>query len=107
MDPLPLMSLKLLVEEARRLSARMAREAELRGAAATELEKVDERRRLVQANIAAVDARNITTSLRQLKQLDGSHFESLAQYRHLPDPLRRTLGAVQAALHHIEAKDRL
>jgi len=108
-------SLKLLVEEARRLSARMAREAELRGAAATELEKVEERRRLVQANIAAVDARyrsdltkaqsNITTSLRQLKQLDGSHFESLAQYRHLPDPLRRTLGAVQAALHHILAKD--
>ncbi|CAK9046440.1 unnamed protein product [Durusdinium trenchii] len=104
-------SLRLLAEESRRLLSRSAREHELQTQAKHSLAKVRERKHVVQSHIAAVDARHgndlekalgrANSSLRQLKQLERSHFESLAEYQHLPVPLVRALGAAKAVLLHI------
>lgn len=104
-------SLKLLAEESRRLLSRSAREHELQTQATASLAEVRERKKLVESHIAAVDARHgsdfekalntAASSLRQLKQLERCHFESLAQYQHLPAPLVRALGAAKAVLLHI------
>eukprot|EP00434_Breviolum_minutum_P021014 symbB.v1.2.018539.t1/scaffold1482.1/size116129/4 len=79
-------SLKLLAEESRRLLSRSAREHELQTSAMASLAKVRERKNVVQSHIAAVDARHgndfekalstASSSLRQFKQLERSHFDS-------------------------------
>eukprot|EP00435_Cladocopium_sp_Y103_P073486 s200_g43.t2 len=108
-------SLKLLAEESRRLLSRSAREHELQTQATASLAEVRERKKLVESHIAAVDARHgsdfekalstAASSLRQLKQLERCHFESLAQYQHLPAPLVRALGAAKAVLLHVSGAE--
>ncbi|CAE8609010.1 unnamed protein product, partial [Polarella glacialis] len=89
-----------------RLTTRVASEVEKKVSAEDVLRKVQEKQRIVESQIAAVDAhygselelkRTVAEkTLRQLLKVERCHFENLGAYQHLPQPLVRTLGAVQA-----------
>eukprot|EP00931_Biecheleriopsis_adriatica_P040622 TRINITY_DN23285_c0_g1_i1.p1 TRINITY_DN23285_c0_g1~~TRINITY_DN23285_c0_g1_i1.p1 ORF type:complete len:4608 (+),score=1054.67 TRINITY_DN23285_c0_g1_i1:1382-13825(+) len=108
-------SLRLLVEEARRLTIRVAKESELRSTTAEALQKVQERHKTIESRIAAVDERyrkeldsarsQAATSLRQLQRVPKKEFESLASFQHLPDPVVRSLGAIRAVIAHIDTEE--
>ncbi|CAE8644231.1 unnamed protein product, partial [Polarella glacialis] len=95
-----------------RLTTRVASEVEKKVSAEDVLRKVQEKQRIVESQIAAVDAhygselelkRTVAEkTLRQLLKVERCHFENLGAYQHLPQPLVRTLGAVQAVLCHLE-----
>eukprot|EP00929_Paragymnodinium_shiwhaense_P120867 TRINITY_DN9293_c0_g1_i2.p1 TRINITY_DN9293_c0_g1~~TRINITY_DN9293_c0_g1_i2.p1 ORF type:complete len:3277 (-),score=789.67 TRINITY_DN9293_c0_g1_i2:178-10008(-) len=104
-------SLRLLVEEASRLTSRIAAVTAERQSAQDVLARLRQKKQTLTSRIAEVDARyggdlsraqgNVDAALRELLRLPSNHFEDLALFLHPPPSVFQTLEVMHTILAYL------